>query len=187
MFCQIHGKFFGFCNLQVNFATVHICTCKLEISIFYFAADKEKNAVPYEQVRLKVMEENAARMAALLQSASPNVNAPLDDFRDLARSFVFGCSQKGTKTKDKEAKGKQKEETFDPEYQPDDAEKAAAEQDLDADEEERRTNTLHKVIFILIFNCIYNTMLDTHLNVHMFFRVQYMLMKYSQPKNIVEL
>lgn len=108
------------------------------------------------------MEENTARMAALLQSSSKNANAPIEDFQDLARSFVYGFSQKGTQTKGKEAKGIQDEETFDPEYQPDDAEKAAAEQDLAADEEERRTNTLQKVIYIHFNFQLHNTMLATH-------------------------
>ena len=97
------------------------------------------------------MEENPARMAALLHSASPKENAPLEDFQDLARSFAYGLSQKGTqKKKGKEAKGKQNDNPSDPEYQPNDAEKAPTDQELVENEEERRTNTLQKVIFILI-------------------------------------
>ena len=82
------------------------------------------------------MAENAARMAAVLQEKASKDGQSMQDFSSIARAFVYGGAQPGTKTLGKEAV-QQDEVRTDSEYEPDPSEKAAEEEDHALDEEER--------------------------------------------------
>ena len=81
------------------------------------------------------MQENAARMEAVMQKRAIADGGPMQDFSSLAHAFVYGGAQTGTKTHIKDT-STQQENDSESEYEPDQTEKAAEEHDFDLDEEE---------------------------------------------------
>ncbi|KAM0839819.1 hypothetical protein ACQ4PT_060056 [Festuca glaucescens] len=88
-------------------------------------------------VRRQVMEENVSRMSEILKRKAVENGKPMQDFTVIARSFVFGDPHPAvTVTKGKEAQLQQKEITEDPNYEPDPAEEATADDEFVPDEQE---------------------------------------------------
>lgn len=107
-----------------------------------FVATEVQPANAYELERQQIMSENAARMALALQSKAPSLGLNQQDFSAVARSFVYGGAQKGTKPKNNSKE--QEEVDADPAYEPEAAELANAEAEL-------ATNEMVQPIFKHIF------------------------------------
>lgn len=108
------------------------------------------------------MAENAARMTAVLQQRAGNDGQSTEDFTSIARAFVYGGAQPGTKTLTKDA-AQQHEVGTDSEYEPDPSEKAAEEEDRALDEEER--NRANQVIRNYICYFMYRLQCSLHTDV----------------------
>ena len=89
----------------------------------------------YEKARQLQMQQNVARMEALLRERGRSDGRPMEDFSSIAHAFVYGVAQQATNTHSKETSTQHDNES-ESEYEPDQADKAGKEQDLDLDEEE---------------------------------------------------
>lgn len=92
---------------------------------------------PTELDRQRTMAENEARMKELFHKKHADSGLPPEEFADLAHSFVYGASQKGTRANQNSTQPQQNEEEADPAYEPDDAEMANDDDEIQSEDDER--------------------------------------------------
>jgi hypothetical protein len=99
------------------------------------AAARSEKSKKYLAFRAKNMEDTVASMTARMVDAPVYQSSTKDQIMQAAHSYVFGAKNVPDKTKN--TKPQQVKLTKDPNYEPDDAEMANAEEDeIVADEEE---------------------------------------------------
>jgi outer membrane lipopolysaccharide assembly protein LptE/RlpB len=99
------------------------------------AASRSEKSKKYLALRAKNMEDTVAGMAARMQTKPVFQRATKEEIMQSAHAYVFGAANVPEKTKN--SKPQQVELTKDPNYEPDDAEMAnAEEEEIVADEEE---------------------------------------------------
>ena len=86
------------------------------------------------------MEENAARLQQAMEAKFAAGGLNPQDFREVARTFVYGGLQSGINQKQNESQRQHKDLQDDPAYQPDDEELGNEDDEFDADEEERNVS-----------------------------------------------
>ena len=86
------------------------------------------------------MEENVARLQQAMEAKFAAGGITPQDFREVARNFVYGGIQSGINQKQIEPQPQDKDLQADPAYQPDDEELANEDDEFDTDEEERNVS-----------------------------------------------
>ena len=118
----------------------------ISLDVHSFSATQATTINPAILERQRTMEENVARMQELFNKKQADAGLPPEQFSNLAHTFVYGASQKGTKPNQKTSQPQQDEPKANPAYEPDDVEMTNADDESDTEEDERNVlNTSSKV------------------------------------------